>query len=142
MKSTNATLTKFRSYVAWISTFCNETFDTLQARYDQLTARARRVINIATSSFLALSLFGPSFAQGIYGGRLCQAFQMVFDSEMISLIVLVAAGGAILMWMLDDGGSKVKLQLLRIGAGLGALFGIPTLLSMIAGRNMVCQFGF
>lgn len=113
-----------------------------QTFYAQLGARVQTALEVGTAGFLALSLLAPAFAQGIYGGRLCLAFQMVFDNELISLIVLVASGGAILAWMLDDGASKIKLQMLRIGAGLGALFGITTLLSMIAGRNLVCQFGF
>lgn len=113
-----------------------------QTFYAQLGVRVQTALEVGTAGFLALSLLVPAFSQGIYGGRLCSGFQMVFDSELISLIVLVACGGAILAWMLEDGASKIKLQLLRIGAGLGALFGIPTLLSMIAGRNLVCQFGF
>lgn len=106
-----------------------------------LTKPADKVLlaGYAASALLAPT---PAFAQSsIFGGRLCTAFQAVVNNELISVVVLVACVGAILMWLLDDGQSKVKVFALRLAGGIASIFGIATIVALVSGRNLMCTIG-
>ncbi len=90
---------------------------------------------------LALLAPTPASAQSIFGGRLCSGFQAVVNNELISVVVLVACVGAILMWLLDDGQSKVKVFALRLAGGIASIFGIATAVALVSGRNLMCSIG-
>ncbi len=105
-----------------------------------LATRTDRLLLVAYAT-LALLAPTPAFAQSIFGGRLCSGFQAVVNNELISVVVLVACVGAILMWLLDDGQSKVKVFALRLAGGIASIFGIATAVALVSGRNLMCSIG-
>lgn len=105
-----------------------------------LATRMDRLLLVAYAT-LALLAPTPAFAQSIFGGRLCSGFQAVVNNELISVVVLVACVGAILMWLLDDGQSKVKVFALRLAGGIASIFGIATAVALVSGRNLMCSIG-
>lgn len=105
-----------------------------------LATRTDRLLLVAYPT-LALLAPTPAFAQSIFGGRLCSGFQAVVNNELISVVVLVACVGAILMWLLDDGQSKVKVFALRLAGGIASIFGIATVVALVSGRNLMCSIG-
>ncbi|AZS81979.1 hypothetical protein IPU70_28250 [Achromobacter sp. SD115] len=105
-----------------------------------LATRTDRLLLVAYAT-LALLAPTPAFAQSIFGGRLCSGFQAVVNNELISVVVLVACVGAILMWLLDDGQSKVKVFALRLAGGIASIFGIATVVALVSGRNLMCSIG-
>lgn len=105
-----------------------------------LATRTDRLLLVAYAT-LALLAPTPAFAQSIFGGRLCSGFQAVVNNELISVVVLVACVGAILMWLLDDGQSKVKVFALRLAGGTASIFGIATVVALVSGRNLMCSIG-
>ncbi len=104
---------------------------------------ARPTDRMLVMSYATLSLLlpTPASAQSIFGGRLCSGFQAVVNNELISVVVLVACVGAILMWLLDDGQSKVKVFALRLAGGIASVFGIATVVALVSGRNLMCTIG-
>ena len=109
-------------------------------RGHSLATRTDRLLLVAYAT-LALLAPTPAFAQSIFGGRLCSGFQAVVNNELISVVVLVACVGAILMWLLDDGQSKVKVFALRLAGGIASIFGIATVVALVSGRNLMCSIG-
>ncbi|WP_454688257.1 hypothetical protein [Achromobacter aloeverae] len=105
-------------------------------------AHATKLLKDAFYALMTIMTFTPAWAAGIWGGRLCSAFQYVVNSELISVVALIACSGVIILWLLDDGkGSKIKTDALRIAAGLSGLFGIATVIALVSGQNVACSIG-
>lgn len=110
------------------------------ARGRSLAKPADRLL-LMSYAVVSLLMPAPASAQSIFGGRLCSGFQAVVNNELISVVVLVACVGAILLWLLDDGQSKVKVFALRLAGGIASIFGIATVVALISGRNLMCTIG-
>jgi hypothetical protein len=82
---------------------------------------------------------GNAWASSIWGGYLCTAFTSVFSSELKTVISLVCTAGAVGLWMLDDGQSKIKLMILRIVAGTLVLFNLISIWATVTGQSSSCS---
>ncbi|WP_321943723.1 hypothetical protein [Paraburkholderia tropica] len=82
---------------------------------------------------------GNACASSIWGGYLCTAFTSVFSSELKSVISLMCTAGAVGLWMLDDGQSKIKLMILRIVAGTLVLFNLISIWATVTSQSSSCS---
>lgn len=75
---------------------------------------------------------------GIWGGGLCRFYKQVVDDELIAFVSIGSCALAIILWMLDDKSSAIKLWILRIVAATLMIFNLPIFWTTIFGRSPVC----
>lgn len=81
----------------------------------------------------------PGLARaGIWNGGLCNIYQQVLDNELIMIVSLAAFAGAFILWLLDDGHSKIKQNILRGFVGTMALINMPVLWSQLFNKGVAC----
>lgn len=76
---------------------------------------------------------------GIWGGGLCRFYKQVIDDELITFVSIGSCALAIILWMLDDRSSSIKLWMLRIVAATLIIFNLPIFWTTIFGRSPVCS---
>lgn len=85
------------------------------------------------------ALFNPlTSSAGIFGGQLCTAYNSIFDSELKTAVSLLAGAIAVLVWILDDSSSKIKLWLIRIVCGTLVLFNLPVIWGTVVSQASIC----
>ena len=119
------------------------TIKSIKARVRDLVAAFETTYcNRKGSLFATLTiyvLFSPvTSSAGIFGGALCTAYNSIFDSELKTAISLGAMAIAILVWILDDSSSKIKLWILRIVCGTLVLFNLPVIWGTVISQASIC----
>ncbi|MCW3677846.1 hypothetical protein [Burkholderia cenocepacia] len=95
----------------------------------------------ATTAYLVgiTLLTAPLYAHaGIWSGGLCRAYQNIVDDELKSIVSLVALAAAIIIWLMDDGKSNIKIWVLRGIAGTLTLFNLPIIWALVMNRSLTC----
>lgn len=75
---------------------------------------------------------------GIWSGGLCKAYQQILDDELITAVSMGCAAVAIIVWVIDDGKSQIKLWLLRVIAATLVLFNLPVVWGAVTSHAPSC----
>lgn len=110
--------------------------DTKQAIHAQVD-RHRSLIRSVLFALWIEAIPGLARA-GIWNGGLCNIYQQVLDNELIMIVSLAAFAGAFILWLLDDGHSKIKQNILRGFVGTMALINMPVLWSQLFNKGVAC----
>ncbi|KAF3458126.1 hypothetical protein GO287_03667 [Ralstonia solanacearum] len=110
--------------------------DTRQAIHTQVDRHRTEIRSVLLALWMGTI---PGLARaGIWNGGLCSIYQQVMDNELIMIVSLAAFGGAFIVWLLDDGHSKIKQNVLRGFVGTLALINMPILWSQLFNKGVAC----
>lgn len=81
----------------------------------------------------------PAIAHaGIWNGGLCNIYQQVLDNELLEIVSLASLVGTIVVWLLDDGKSNIKTNILRGAVGTLAIINMPLLWASVFNHGVAC----
>jgi hypothetical protein len=82
----------------------------------------------------------PAIAHaGIWNGGLCNVYQQILDNELLEIVSLSALVGALVAWLLDDGHSKIKANVLKGIVGTLAILNMPLLWAQVFNHGAACS---